>query len=83
MIIGIAGTILGIILGTGICYIQQTYQVISLPSDVYFISAMPIKMQLTDFIIITVVSLILTFISTIYPAYQASKLPPAETIRED
>lgn len=83
MIIGVIGTVLGLLIGTLVCYIQLKYKIISLPGDIYFINAMPIKMQIKDFIMIGIVSLILTFLSTIYPSKQASKMLPAQIIRDE
>ncbi|MBU4487058.1 MAG: FtsX-like permease family protein [Candidatus Delongbacteria bacterium] len=83
MIIGIIGTILGLLIGIAVCYIQLKYQIVSLPGDIYFINAMPIQMKYEDIIIIGIVSLILTFLSTIYPSRQASKMTPAQIIRDE
>ncbi|MCK4979730.1 MAG: ABC transporter permease [Candidatus Delongbacteria bacterium] len=83
MIIGVIGTILGLALGIGVSWIQYKYQVVSLPGDIYFITAMPVQMRINDFILIGVVSLVLTFLSTIYPSMQASKMLPAEIMRNE
>jgi lipoprotein-releasing system permease protein len=83
MIIGVIGTFLGLIIGTIVCWIQLKYQIVSLPGDIYFINAMPIKMHLTDFVTIGAVSLILTFLSTIYPSRQAGNMTPAQIIRDE
>ena len=83
MMIGVIGTILGLALGIGISWLQLEYQIVSLPGDIYFITALPVQMRLNDFLMIGGVSLILTFISTLYPSRQASKMLPAETIRNE
>ncbi|MCK5760293.1 MAG: FtsX-like permease family protein, partial [Candidatus Delongbacteria bacterium] len=83
MIIGVIGTILGLALGIGVSWIQYKYQIVSLPGDIYFITAMPVQMRMNDFITIGVVSLALTFLSTIYPSMQASKMLPAEIMRNE
>ncbi len=83
MIIGVIGTVLGLMIGTIVCFIQLEYQIVSLPGDIYFINAMPIRMDHNDFLIIGAVSLILTFLSTIYPSMQASKMLPAQIIRDE
>ncbi|MDA3839295.1 MAG: ABC transporter permease [Candidatus Delongbacteria bacterium] len=81
MIIGVLGTVFGLAIGIGVSWIQLKYQLISLPGDIYFITALPVQMKINDFVAIGVVSLVLTFLSTIYPSRQASKMLPAETIR--
>ncbi|MBN1755269.1 lipoprotein-releasing ABC transporter permease subunit [bacterium] len=81
LIVGLTGTILGVGSGFLVCWIQQSYNIISLPPDVYSISSLPIKMQGLDFVIISLASLLLTLASAIYPAYKAAKLEPIEAIR--
>jgi lipoprotein-releasing system permease protein len=81
LMVGVAGTVLGLILGWGLCRAQQVYKFFSLPGDVYFLNALPVRMQPLDFIIIAFVSLGLTLLATVYPAHRASKLDPVEAIR--
>ncbi len=83
MMIGIVGTILGLLLGTAVSLIQLEYKIISLPGDIYFINAMPILIKVSDLIIIGSVSLFLTFVSTLYPSRQAGKMLPAQIIRDE
>ncbi len=80
-IIGLAGTALGLLLGFLLSYIEETYHIIKLPSSVYYITALPVKMTIGEFIAIGVSALFLSFIATIYPAYKASRIDPAEGIR--
>ncbi len=81
LIIGITGTILGDLLGYGLCWAQLKYRFFSLPGDVYFLSSLPVKMEFFDFVLITLVSLILTLLATVYPARRAGSLDPVDTIR--
>ncbi len=83
MIVGVIGTIIGLILGYGFCWAQQTFRLISIPPDVYFIDAVPIDMRLLDFFLITAVSLILSLIASLYPARRAAALVPVEAIRNE
>jgi len=81
LIIGVVGTILGLIGGYGICAILGKYQFISLPSDVYYISRLPVKMNGFDFLLVAISAIGISFLATLYPSWQASKLDPAEALR--
>lgn len=81
LLIGILGTFLGCVIGYGIGFAQLKYKLISLPADVYIISSLPIKLQLFDFVIISIVGIILCLLASIYPAFKASKLFPVDAIR--
>jgi lipoprotein-releasing system permease protein len=81
LIIGVVGTILGLIGGYIICRILATYQFISLPRDVYYLSHLPAKMDGMDFFLITLAAMGISFIATLYPSWQASRLDPAEALR--
>jgi lipoprotein-releasing system permease protein len=81
LLIGIFGTIIGVTGGYLLNYILNTYQIIKLPADVYYLSHLPVKMKLFDFIIVSLSAIIISFLATIYPALQAAKLKPVEPLR--
>jgi lipoprotein-releasing system permease protein len=81
IVIGLIGTVTGSILGYLIGFMQLKYKIISLPSDVYIIDALPIQMHAFDFVAISTVAMILCFLASVYPAYKASRLYPVEAIR--
>jgi lipoprotein-releasing system permease protein len=81
LIVGAIGTILGTVGGYVICFLLDKYQIISLPSDVYYISHFPVKMNGTDFILVALSAMGISFLATLYPSWQAFKLDPAEALR--
>jgi lipoprotein-releasing system permease protein len=81
IIIGTMGTALGLLGGVGLCRILEKYQFVKLPSDVYYISSLPVLMKGGDILMIVASALVISLIATLYPAWQASRLDPAEAIR--
>ena len=81
LVIGIAGTITGIMGGVAGCMLLKKYQFIKLPSDVYYISTLPVMMDPFLIGIIAVSAVSITFLATLYPSWQASRLDPVEIIR--
>ena len=81
LIIGLTGTSMGIAGGFLLAALQNTYQIIALPPDVYYISHLLIKITLRDLILVTVSAISISLLATIYPSWQASKLDPAEILR--
>lgn len=88
-LIGIIGTFFGAILGivialnidTIIPFIENLFQVQFLSKEVYYISELPSKLEWADAITITLTSIVLSLIATLYPSYKASKINPAEALR--
>ncbi len=81
LFIGIIGTILGIIGGYVLGSVIDSYEIIKLPADVYYLSKLPVKMKFLDFFVVSVSAILISFISTIYPSYQAARLQPVELLR--
>ncbi len=83
VIIGVIGTSLGLLSGFLIGYLEKTYHIISLPPSVYYITTLPVRMTLAEFIIIGSCALFLSFAATLYPSYKAGKIDPAEGVRHE
>ncbi len=81
LIIGLGGTVLGLILGLGLCYILATYQFVELPASVYYVTTLPVKVQLLDVSAICLAAVAVSFTATVYPARRASLLNPVEILR--
>jgi lipoprotein-releasing system permease protein len=80
-IIGIVGTFTGIGLGLLTCWLQQTFALISLPPEIYFIDFLPVIIDPKDVAIVATVSIVITLVATLYPARRASRLYPVEILR--
>lgn len=87
--VGVVGTLAGLLLGLGIAYnidvivpaLERLFHASFLPKDIYLISKMPSDPQRGDIVPITVISLILAFVATLYPSWRASRVNPAEALR--
>ncbi|GAB6196286.1 lipoprotein-releasing ABC transporter permease subunit [Lysobacter xanthus] len=88
-LIGVIGTVLGVVGGVLLTLnlehilhaIERVLGVQLLPEDVYYITGLPTDMQPGDVAIIAAVALVMAFLATIYPAWRASRTPPAEALR--
>jgi lipoprotein-releasing system permease protein len=67
ILIGIYGTISGCVLGLAICLLQIKFKFFPLDTTVYPIDALPIDMRWTDFVFVSLASLLLAFLASLYP----------------
>ena len=81
MVIGSVGTILGCLIGFALCVLQQRFELISIPGDVYIINSLPIDMESLDFAMVSAVSLGICWLVSSYSARKAAALMPVEAIR--
>jgi lipoprotein-releasing system permease protein len=82
IMIGVVGTALGLLLGLATALALDTYKLIPLNPEVYFIDHLPVARQPLDIAVTVVASLLIAAAATIYPALQASRLLPVEAMRE-
>ena len=88
-VIGVVGTLLGVISGIALAqnvdvvvpFLERAFSTTFLAKDVYYISELPSDMHWADVWTITVASLFMGFIATLYPAWRAAQIQPAEALR--
>lgn len=81
LIIGFSGTLFGIISGVILCLLLKKYQFIQLPKDIYSIDHLPVFLRWQDIGLIAACALVISFLSTLYPAYKAARLDPVQALR--
>ena len=81
MLIGVVGTAAGSAFGLLLIWVQNTYRIIRLASDVYQINYLPMKLTGSDFGMIVGATLVISFLATLSPARRAARLDPIEVLR--
>jgi lipoprotein-releasing system permease protein len=81
--IGIVGTAVGTVLGLLLCWILDTFPIIQIPPDVYFVDRLPVSVELFDVLTIVAASVAVALVATIYPARQAAGLEVVDAIRHE
>jgi len=87
--IGVVGTLSGLILGVVFClnienirqFIQSLTGTDLFNAEIYFLSQLPADMDVSEVVLVCVMSLTLSFLATVYPAWRASRLDPVEALR--
>lgn len=88
-IVGIVGTLIGMIGGIILAlnapdivrFLEKTFHTQFISSSVFFIDYLPSKLELGNVVKVSLSALIMSFVATIYPAWRASKVQPAEALR--
>lgn len=95
MVQGFVIGLVGIVLGTGlgilfaltvtdvVAWVERLLDIQFLNANVYFISYLPSQLLWSDVAVVTISGLLMSFLATLYPAYRASRIQPAEALRYD
>jgi len=81
IILAIAGIIIGSILAALLMEIQLQFDIITLPSSVYFMSKVPILMTADIFLLVSSITFLLCITAAVIPSYIASKIRPVDSLR--
>ncbi len=81
ILIATLGIFFGFLIGLSISWFIKNHQIITLPSDIYYITRVPVNINVYDLFWTAIVSFVLCIIAAIYPAYRASKINPIDAIR--
>jgi lipoprotein-releasing system permease protein len=83
LLIGLTGTVLGNVLGIGLSWAANRWHLVPLPTEIYFISYLPFRLDVEDIVGVNVVAVFLSIVATWYPARVASRLDPIAAIKEE
>lgn len=80
-IIGAAGSIIGLALGSIICRAANHWRLISIPQEIYSVSHITLRPDPLDGLGIALLALLICLLATLYPSRLASRLTPVEALR--
>jgi lipoprotein-releasing system permease protein len=80
-LIGVLGIAFGNLLAYALCWVQLTFKPFSLPSDIYYMSSVPILLEPESFVVVSLFALTLCLSAAVLPARVASKIDPIQSLR--
>jgi lipoprotein-releasing system permease protein len=83
VVIGVAGTTAGLVLGLIGAVLFDKYKLIRLEESVYYIDHMPVHTQPFDVVLTVIASLLIASVATLYPSIQAARLSPIDAIHHE
>lgn len=81
LIVGLVGAAGGLAVGVGLCLLLRKYKFIQLPADVYLMDSLPVEMRAVHIVLTLAVTVVISYLATIYPAGQAARMDPVEILR--
>ncbi|HXG58264.1 MAG TPA: ABC transporter permease, partial [Thermoanaerobaculia bacterium] len=85
-IVGLAGTVTGIVLGSIVCLVITKFELVSFPpeiAEVYFVSSIPFITRPEDLAVIAAFSMTVAFLATVVPSVRAARLNPVDSLRHE
>jgi lipoprotein-releasing system permease protein len=83
MVVGIVGTLIGLVGGLALGELLDRYRLIPLNPSVYFIDHLPVDLAVQDVVTIMVTSILIAAVATVYPSRRAAALEPVDAIRHE
>jgi lipoprotein-releasing system permease protein len=81
LLIGVVGSAIGLAAGYTLCHFAEKYRLLKIDESVYSMSFVPFESRWTDGIWIAAVAIVVSFLATLYPARNATRIAPAEVLR--
>jgi len=81
LVIGLTGTLVGVVLGITAALLLDHYEAIQLQAQVYYLSYVPFHVRAADFTRVCLFAVLVSFLATLYPAWRASRLDPVVSLR--
>ena len=83
LVIGGGGMVFGILLGSLALFVLGSFDIISLPADVYGTARLPLDLSMLDFVLTVVGTSVIVALSSYYPAYKATQINVLDTLRNE
>ncbi len=83
VVIGIGGIVIGSLLGFGGIWVLSTFEIISLPENVYPTSTLPVKFEWVDYLMTVIGGFVIVLLSSWYPAKKASEVNVLTVLRNE
>jgi len=77
----VVGTTFGLVAGLVWCWLANTFRLIKVPVDIYQISYVPFHPKPLDLALIVLVTLTITFVSTLFPSRRAARIDPVQALK--
>jgi len=81
LLLGIGGAIVGVVFGYLLCFLQSEFGLVQLNPQIYFVDKVPIAINPTYFVIVFTISVALSILSSLIPAFAAARIDPVKALR--
>lgn len=81
LLIGVVGMIAGLAAGLGLSHFANSNKLVKLPAGAYALDYLPFHTRWSDIALVCAITIVISFLSTLYPAWRASRLDPVEALR--